>query len=201
MLHIPDIGMPSPLHLLLCLVDRFAEAVVHLLMNAVFVLIPDKVWDVVNGRFQVVAGLPVILAHLTGLLPSQETESCLLIRHGHRPHIFDMYQIIGQRPDLLPVCKHDELRLPAFTVQQYLQLLLQPLQVHKNHVRLFCQRRFRFRAFQKFMCKLSKRRCLLNHIKCTAMRTCQIKTNMAMIHFSFPPCILQIPAVSPMITF
>ena len=52
MLHIPDIGMPPPLYLLLRLVDCFAEAVIDLLMDSVFILIPDKAGDMVDGGFK-----------------------------------------------------------------------------------------------------------------------------------------------------
>ena len=47
MLHIPDIGMPPPFHLLMAFVDCPAKTVVDFLVDAVFVFIPDQVWHTV----------------------------------------------------------------------------------------------------------------------------------------------------------
>ena len=87
MLHIPDIGMPPPLYLLLRLVDCFAEAVIDLLMDSVFILIPDKAGDMVDGGFKKMTGFPEIFGHLIALLPPQKMETDFLPAHRHLPYL------------------------------------------------------------------------------------------------------------------
>ena len=69
MLYIPDISMPSALHLLFCFIDCFTKTIIHFFMNAILVLIPDEIRNIVNRSFKIMAGLPIVLAHLTFLLP------------------------------------------------------------------------------------------------------------------------------------
>ncbi len=95
LLHIPDIGVPLAFHLLLRLAYRPAEAVVYLLMHTVFVLVPDEVRNIIDRSFQKMTGLPVILAHLVSLLPSQEMEPDLLPGHRQRPDILHPVQHPG----------------------------------------------------------------------------------------------------------
>ena len=90
LLNIPDIGMSAPFYLLLCLINRLTKAVIHLLMNAILILIPDKIRHMIDGCFQKLAGLPGILLPLAGLLPPQKPETDLLIRHRHDPDIPDL---------------------------------------------------------------------------------------------------------------
>ena len=78
-LHIPYIGMPAALHLLLGLINSPAEAVVYLFVNAVLVLVPDQIGNIINRSFEIMIGLPKIPAHLTGLLPTQETETDFVV--------------------------------------------------------------------------------------------------------------------------
>ena len=90
LLHVPDVGVPASLHLLLGLVDCMAEAVVHFFVDAVFVLVPDQIGNVVDRRLQKMAGFPEIHAHFAGLLPTQETETELLVGHRHDPDVRDI---------------------------------------------------------------------------------------------------------------
>ncbi len=69
LLHIPDIGVPAALYLLLGLVDRLTEAVVYFFMDAVLILVPHQIGNVIDRCFKKVAGFPEIPAHLYGLLP------------------------------------------------------------------------------------------------------------------------------------
>jgi hypothetical protein len=48
-------------------------------VNALFILIPNQVGYIIDGRFKKMTGLPEILAHLAGLLPPQKSEPDLLI--------------------------------------------------------------------------------------------------------------------------
>ena len=79
MLYIPDIRVAASLYLFLGLIDRAAETVIDLGMDALLVLIPDQVRYIVDGGFKKMACLPEIPAHLTGLLPSQKTEADLVV--------------------------------------------------------------------------------------------------------------------------
>ncbi len=72
--NVPYVCVTAAFDLSLCLVDGSAEAVVHLFVNAVFVLIPDKVGDIVDSSLQKLRRLPVILERLVRLLPSEKTE-------------------------------------------------------------------------------------------------------------------------------
>ena len=49
LLHVPDVGVAPPLYLLLGLVHRGAEGVVHLLVDAVLVLVPHQAGGAVDG--------------------------------------------------------------------------------------------------------------------------------------------------------
>ena len=86
--------MSPPLHLLFRLAYRLAETVIYFFMNTVFVFKPDKIGHIVNCRLQIMTGLPVIFTHFTCLLPSEEPEFYLLIRHRHCPYISDFGQIV-----------------------------------------------------------------------------------------------------------
>ena len=68
--YVPDIGVPLAFHLLFGFVDGPAEAVVYFLMDAVFIFIPDKIGNIIDGSLKIMACLPVIFAHLIVLLPS-----------------------------------------------------------------------------------------------------------------------------------
>ncbi len=70
----PDVRMLLPFHLFLCLVYCCTKTVIYFFVYTVFIFIPDQIRRMVNRRFQKLTCLPEILAHLTGLLPSQETK-------------------------------------------------------------------------------------------------------------------------------
>ena len=94
LLHIPDIGVPLPLHLLPGFSHGIAKTVVYLLVNTCFVFKPYKIGAVVNGHLQKLTGFPEIPAHLTALLPALETKGRFLLRHGQRPYILYFIQAV-----------------------------------------------------------------------------------------------------------
>ena len=118
--HVPDICMAASFHLLLRLIDRLTEAIIHLLMYPVLILIPDQVRNIVDGRLKKMAGLPVILLDPALLLPSEDTESALGIRHRQRPYILELFHIFFQQRDLLLICKHNKTRLRSHPGDQCL---------------------------------------------------------------------------------
>ena len=73
-LHIPYICMALTFNLLSCLIHCLTETFVYFFVNALFVLIPDQAWNIVNGSFQKMAGLPEIFLSLILLLPSLKTK-------------------------------------------------------------------------------------------------------------------------------
>ena len=82
--------MIPPFYLLFGFIYYPAETVIHLFMYAFLIFIPDEIWNIVNGSFKVLAGLPESFAHFTRLLPPLETESYLFIRHRQRPYVFNI---------------------------------------------------------------------------------------------------------------
>ena len=136
LLHVPDIGVPPPLHLLLGLVDCPAEAVVHLLVDAVLGLVPDQVGHAVDGGLQIVAGLPELGGLLAALLPALEAEAQLLFRQGRGPNIAEHGQ--GQVGGLLLAAQDDQLRILLFAAQQLRRhfLRLPRRQIGQDQVRL-----------------------------------------------------------------
>ncbi len=87
LLHIPDICMPAALHLLLRLAHRPAEAVIHLLMDTILILIPDQIRDIINGGLKKMAVLPGILFRFVVLLPPGKSKAGLPFRHGKPPYV------------------------------------------------------------------------------------------------------------------
>ena len=85
--HIPDISVAAPFHLLPGLAYGAAEAGIDLFMNAMFVLVPDKIWHMVDRCFQIMLRLPQILALLIGLAPSFITEPDLFVCHWRCPDL------------------------------------------------------------------------------------------------------------------
>ncbi len=69
LLHIPDVGVSLTLHLFLGFAYRFAETVVYLFVDAVLRLVPNEVGGAVDGRLQVLAGLPQVFGVLPFPLP------------------------------------------------------------------------------------------------------------------------------------
>ncbi len=123
-IHVPYVEMIPSFHLLLCLAHGLAEAFVHFLVEPFPVLVPDQVGDMVDGGLQEMAGLPEILFHLIGGLPSQETEGELLLRQGQGPDIPDMGKRSRKLPNLAAVSQQDELGVLASVCQERPQGLL-----------------------------------------------------------------------------
>ena len=78
-LHVPDIGVAAPFHLVLGLIHRLAETVIHFLMNPVLIFKPYEIRHIVDSSLQVLAGLPEIFIRFALLLPFQKTETNLLL--------------------------------------------------------------------------------------------------------------------------
>ncbi len=87
LLHVPDVCMALPLHLLLRLVDGVAEAGVHLLVHAVAGLVPHEAGDGVYRCVEELPRLPQIGGKLALLLPALEAERGLGRIEGSRPKI------------------------------------------------------------------------------------------------------------------
>ncbi len=157
LLHIPDVGVALSLHLLLGLVDRAAEAVVHFLVYPVLCLIPDQVGDTVDGGLQIVAGLPEVLGLLALLLPAEEMEPQLLLRQGRGPYVLELGQ--GQVGGLLLAAQYDQLRLFPLVPQQLCHGLLRvhALQSGQNQVCLRRQSLVRRTALQKRVAEVLQR--------------------------------------------
>ena len=68
--HIPNISVSPPFYLMFGLVYRLTETIVYLLMNTIFIFIPDQVRDVIDRDFKKMVGLPEVFAHFICLLPS-----------------------------------------------------------------------------------------------------------------------------------
>ena len=62
--------MTAAFYLFFGFVDSAAEAVVYLFVDAGFVFIPYKVWNMIDGGIKLMAGLPKVLARFASLLPS-----------------------------------------------------------------------------------------------------------------------------------
>ena len=142
MLHVPDIGMAPPFYLSLFLVHRPAECIIHLLMDTVFILVPDKVRYIVDGGVQKVAGLPEVFPSLVSLLPPQESEPKLSVRSRKHPYVFSVPAAVLQKPQPLPVNKQNKLCIRRLVLYQRIQsfLYFHLLQIHENRPGLSCQR-------------------------------------------------------------
>ena len=81
LLNIPYVSMSTTFYLFLRFIYRFAETIIYLLMNTVFILVPNKIGNIINSGIQIMTGLPKIFTHFIRLLPSQKTESKLLFWH------------------------------------------------------------------------------------------------------------------------
>ncbi len=140
--HVPDIGVAPSLHLGLGLVYRSAEAVVHFLMNAVFIFIPDQIRRAVDRSLQVLARLPVVHTAFTALLPTQEMKPQFGIRHGQSPDVCYLRQDIRQAFRLSLFEQQDQFRFRTLFRCQHpggLRGLHTP-QIGPNHV-CFCGKR------------------------------------------------------------
>ncbi len=94
LLHIPYVCMAASFHLVFRLVNCPAEAIIHLLMDPVLILVPNEIRNVIDGRLKILAGLPEILIHLLIFLPPYKSKPHLLIRHRKCPYILDFCQFL-----------------------------------------------------------------------------------------------------------
>ena len=117
-LHVPYVGVSTPLNLLFCLIHCLTEAVIYFLMYAILVLVPDQVRNMINRSIQILARLPEILAHLISLLPPQKMKPYLLIGHGGRPYILQHRHFPRKGFPLLQIGKYDQFRFPAFILHK-----------------------------------------------------------------------------------
>ncbi len=170
MLHIPDIGVAAPLHLLFRLVDRLAETVIYLFMDAVLIFVPDQIRHIIDRRLKILAGLPEVFPRLAVFLPFQETKPNLLIRHRNRPYVLYRAEIFRQKRNLIFAGKNDRLRLLSFMLRQFLHHLfhVRVLQIGNNNIRFRNIFTFRSSVLEKLMCKMLKRGHLLYHLKRSA---------------------------------
>ncbi len=109
LLYIPNVCVTPSLYIILRLVHGKTEAVVDLLMDTVFGLIPDQARNGIDGGFKELGRLPSIRPFLEALLPATEAESRLCLRKGSTP---DVCQPIRKREELwheLGRSKNDEI--------------------------------------------------------------------------------------------
>ena len=186
LLHVPDVGVAAALNLLLCLFDGAAEAVVHLLMDAVLILIPDQVGHAVDGGLQEMAGLPQVLFLLTALLPAQEAEVDLLREHRGGPNILKLGQEPGEQRQLGLTGDGDELGLGALGAEQRVQrgggVVLQCAQVGPNRVGPGAQAGVRRCAAGKRVRKMLQWGHFLKLVQYTGFLAYQVELKLAMIH-------------------
>ena len=130
--------MAPALHLLLGLAHGFAEAVVHLLMDAVFIFVPDQVGSAVNGGLQEMVDLPGVGAVLHQCLEPPEAEAQLSAGHGQNPEVGGCVQTGLKGMDLRLLCQKDQRSLRLFFGGQQRRGLwpVQLPQVGQDHVRL-----------------------------------------------------------------
>ena len=186
LLHIPYVGVAPALHLLLGLVDRPAEAVVHLLVDSVLCLVPDQVGDAVDGGLQEVAGLPEVLAQPPGLLPAPEAKAQLRLRQRQGPDVVNGGQVQKLRLGL--VREDDQLRLrPLQPGQTAHRLRVQAPHVGQDHIRLHSQRLLRLTACPEGVGEMLQRLQPLDDLQQLPLMTNIIKTCMTAIHICFLP--------------
>ncbi len=190
LLHIPDICMSAPLHLLLGFIHCLTKTIVHFLMDPVFVLIPDKIRHTVDRAVQILRCLPVILFHFIGLLPSPETEPYLLLRQRQCPDIRNFRQAVSQLLKLSLLRQKYQFCLRLLPCSQLLHFLycIHIMQICKDHISLFCQLLFWAFAFYVFMRKRLQRGHSADNIKKMTFLTNHITIYMTMIH-RHPPII------------
>ncbi len=91
--HIPYVRVALSLYLVLGFVDRLAEAVVYLFVNAVLCLEPNQNRYIVDSRVKVLPRLPGVQFVPVTFLPVYETVIYLALRHRQRPYVIDERQI------------------------------------------------------------------------------------------------------------
>ena len=182
LLHIPDIGVPPALDLRFRLVDRPAEAVVHLFVNAVLGFVPDQAGNAVDGGLQKLAGLPRVLFRLVRPLPAPEAKAHLLLRHGHYPDVLRL--LPNAVRSLSPVQNQNQPGLRTSAFRQRLQrcACIRLPQIGQDDIRLRRLGRLRRFTFREFMTKPLQRGGVFDQISPFSPVTGQIEMKTAMVH-------------------
>ena len=141
MLDVPDVGVSTPFHIGFGLVDGDTEAVIDLLVDAVFGFVPDQRRHTVDRGFQILVCLPVVLAHLIMLLPFCEMKTQFGVGQRECPDIMDRGHAAGQireTCDLFLVREYDEFCvLPFFREQDlYCGRYIHVLHIRDDDIRL-----------------------------------------------------------------
>ena len=126
--------MAFALHLLSGLIHRVAESVVHLLVDAVLVLVPHQAGRAVDGGLQKLACLPQVQTQLLLLLPAGKAVGQLLSGHGQRPHLVRQRQAVLQHRDLLLVQQEDQFCGVLHSLRQRAHSFLSALSRRQDHI-------------------------------------------------------------------
>ena len=137
LLYIPDVGVTPSLHIILRLVHRKAEAVIDLLMDAVFGLVPNQTGNGIDGCLKELGGLPGIGPLLEALLPATEAESRLFLSKGSYPDVCQLILKGKKRRHELGRSKDDELTFagPPFEGANELCCVLRAGKGHDHQIR------------------------------------------------------------------
>ena len=181
--------MAPALHLGLGLLHRPAEAVVHLFVDSVLVLVPDEGGHAVDGGVQELAPLPQLRGLEAALLPAQEPEAELLRLQRGDPEIPQGGQPAGKLGRLPPIRHGDQLRLRTPAGQKPVQAggQLRPPQIGQDYIRGGAQGGVRPGALRKGVGKMGQGRHLPDGVPKGAIPAHQIKVDMTVIHKTLPP--------------